>query len=50
MCKNGKEKTNENQKGLFLMNIVAKVYENVKKKDRMKKCIVTCHKCKQQVE
>ena len=32
------------------MNIVAKVYEKVKKKGRIKKFIVTCHKCKQQVE
>ena len=48
--KNGKEKINENQRGLFLMNIVAKVYEKVKKKGRIKKFIVTCHKCKQQVE
>ena len=29
--KNGKEKINENQRGLFLMNIVANVYEKEKK-------------------
>ena len=29
--KNGKEKINENQRGLFPMNIFAKVYEKVKK-------------------
>ena len=49
VCKNGKEKINENQRGLFLMNIVAKAYEKVKK-GRIKKFIVTCHKCKQQVK
>ena len=27
--KNGKEKINEHQRGLFLMNIVAKIYEKV---------------------
>ena len=47
--KNGKEKINENQRGLFLMNIVAKDYEKVKK-GRMEKFIVTCHKSKQHVE
>ena len=47
--KNGKEKINENQRGLFLMNRVAKVYEKVKK-SRMKKIIVTCHKSKQHAE
>ena len=34
--KNGKEKINENQRGLFLMNIVAKVYEKVKKRQNEK--------------
>ena len=47
--KNGKEKVNENQRGSFLMNIIPKVYEKVKK-GRMKKFIVTCHKCKKQVQ
>ena len=49
MRKIEKEKINENQRGLFLINMVAKVYEKVKK-GRMKKFIVTCHNCKQQVE
>ena len=34
--KNGKEKVNENQRGLFLMNIVVKVHEKVKKRQNEK--------------
>ena len=34
--KNEKEKINENQRGLFLMNIVAKVYEKVEKRQNEK--------------
>ena len=36
MRKNEKEKINENQRGLFLMNMVAKVYEKVKKRQNEK--------------
>ena len=36
MHKNVKEKLNENQRGLFLMDIVAKVYEKVKNRQNEK--------------
>ena len=40
---------NQNQRGLFLVNIVSKVYEKVKK-NRMKLNTTKCQKCKQQAK
>ena len=44
------EELSKNQRGLFLVNIVSKLYEKVIKKNRMKLNTTKCQKCKQQVK
>ena len=44
------EELSKNQRGLFVVNIVSKVYEKVKKKHRMKLNTTKCQKCKQQAK
>ena len=44
-----KENIQENQRGIFLINTVSKIYERALKY-KMKRKMRKCHKCKQQEE